>query len=66
MLADIPNVSVERFEGLLIDYCRSVDAGVIVRGLRVLTDFEYEEAYAEALRCLADDGHHVVPSIDDC
>ncbi|SDI66061.1 pantetheine-phosphate adenylyltransferase [Natribacillus halophilus] len=39
---DYPNVEVDSFDGLLIDYVRSKDAQVIVRGLRAVTDFEYE------------------------
>jgi len=41
-LAKLPNVEVDSFQGLLIDYCKRTEAGVIVRGLRLLTDFEYE------------------------
>jgi pantetheine-phosphate adenylyltransferase len=37
-----PNVSVESFDGLLVDYCRARGARAIVRGLRALSDFEYE------------------------
>src|SRR2546428_13674126 len=36
------NVSVESFDGLLVDYARARGAQVIVRGLRALSDFEYE------------------------
>lgn len=36
------NVSVDSFDGLLVDYVRRVRAGVILRGIRALTDFEYE------------------------
>lgn len=39
---DIPNVKVESFEGLLTDYCMQKKIYVIVRGLRAVTDFEYE------------------------
>ena len=39
---NLENVSVDTFEGLLIDYCRTIDAGVILRGLRAVTDFEFE------------------------
>ncbi|MCQ2523215.1 MAG: pantetheine-phosphate adenylyltransferase [Lachnospiraceae bacterium] len=39
---NIPNVKVESFEGLLIDYCKRKDVYVVVRGLRAVTDFEYE------------------------
>jgi pantetheine-phosphate adenylyltransferase len=44
----LPNVRVESFDGLLIDYCRDVGARVIVRGLRAATDFEYELQIAHA------------------
>jgi len=40
--AGIPNVSVDSFDGLLVDYARRQGAQVIVRGLRALSDFEYE------------------------
>lgn len=39
---DIPNVTVESFSGLLVDYARSRDIHVVIRGLRAITDFEYE------------------------
>lgn len=42
VVARLPNVRVESFDGLLIDYARSRGARVIVRGLRALSDFEYE------------------------
>jgi pantetheine-phosphate adenylyltransferase len=41
------------FEGLLIDFCRSRNAAVIVRGLRALADFEYEFQFAHMNRRLA-------------
>ncbi|WP_394835185.1 pantetheine-phosphate adenylyltransferase [Pendulispora rubella] len=44
----LPNVRVESFDGLLIDYCQQVGARVIVRGLRAVTDFEYELQIAHA------------------
>jgi pantetheine-phosphate adenylyltransferase len=44
----LPNVKVESFDGLLIDYCRRRGARVIVRGLRAATDFEYELQIAHA------------------
>src|SRR3954462_10925259 len=37
-----PNVEVDTFDGLLVDYARRKRAGVIVRGLRAISDFEYE------------------------
>lgn len=44
----LPNVKVDHFGGLLIDYCQSRGASVIVRGLRITTDFEYELQIAHA------------------
>jgi pantetheine-phosphate adenylyltransferase len=41
-LAPFPNVRVEGFSGLLMDFLRQQDAKVIVRGLRAVSDFEYE------------------------
>lgn len=40
--AHLPNVRVEPFEGLLVDFARKMDATVVVKGLRAITDFEYE------------------------
>lgn len=39
---DLPNVSVVPFEGLLVEFAKKMDAKVVVRGLRAITDFEYE------------------------
>ncbi len=39
---DIQNVEVVEFEGLLVDFAKSVDATVILKGLRAVSDFEYE------------------------
>src|SRR4029077_2283216 len=43
----------ESFDGLLVDFCRAHGAGVIVRGLRALADFEYEFQFAHMNRRLA-------------
>lgn len=40
--ADIPNVSVDSYDGLLADYAAMRGAGAIVKGLRAMSDFEYE------------------------
>ena len=57
MLKDVtshfPNVEVQSFAGLLIDFVRSNDANVIVRGLRAITDFEYELQLAQMNRVIA-------------
>lgn len=39
---EMPNVKIVPFEGLLIDFAKELDAKVIIRGLRAVTDFEYE------------------------
>jgi pantetheine-phosphate adenylyltransferase len=38
----LPNVSVDDFQGLLVEYCRGKGATVVVRGLRAVSDFEFE------------------------
>lgn len=47
MTADMPNVTVASFDGLLIDYAKQIGANIIVRGLRAITDFEYELQIAQ-------------------
>ncbi len=42
-----PNVTIEAFDGLLVDYAKRNDAAIIVRGLRAVTDFEYELQIAQ-------------------
>ena len=51
---DIPNVRVKSFEGMTIDFAKENDARVIIRGLRVISDYESEMQIA-----------HVNASIDD-
>jgi len=41
------NIEVRIFEGLTVDFCRKVNAGYILRGLRTSSDFEYERAIAQ-------------------
>ena len=50
---DIPNVEVQSFDGLLVDFMRQNHAKVIVRGLRAITDFEYELQLAQMNRVIA-------------
>lgn len=52
-LAHLPNVQVEHFEGLLVDYARQTGSYVIIRGLRAMSDFEYEFQMALMNRQLA-------------
>ncbi len=42
MFREYPNVEVDTFDGLLVDYARRRRASAIVRGLRAVSDFEYE------------------------
>ena len=42
-----PNVSVDSFHGLLVDYCSAAGIGAIVKGLRAMSDFEYELQMAQ-------------------
>jgi len=48
VVAHLSNVTVDAFDGLLIEYCAKKNATVIVRGLRATTDFEYELQIAHA------------------
>lgn len=45
--ADLPNVRADSFHGLLVDYCREHDIKAIVKGLRAVTDFDYELQMAQ-------------------
>ena len=44
---DIPKVRIIPFEGLLVDFARQMDARMVIRGLRAITDFEYELQMAQ-------------------
>ena len=45
--AAYPNVRIDSFHGLLVDYCRAHDVRAIVKGLRAVTDFDYELQMAQ-------------------
>ncbi len=49
----LPNVEVKSFNGLLVEFARAEGARVIIRGLRALSDFEYEFQYALTNKHLA-------------
>ncbi len=55
--AGLINCAVERFDGLLVEYCRQKGAAAIVRGLRSASDYEYE-------RQLAAVNHQLAPEIE--
>lgn len=52
---DLPNVKVDSFSGLLIDYAKSKNIHVAIRGLRAITDFEYELQIAQTNRKLSNE-----------
>ena len=52
---DIPNVSVDTFSGLLVDYARQKQAKALLRGIRAFTDYEYELQMALMNRKMAPD-----------
>ncbi|HEX2772591.1 MAG TPA: pantetheine-phosphate adenylyltransferase [Micromonosporaceae bacterium] len=45
--ASYGNVRVEAFRGLLVDFCRAQDAAVVIKGLRAVSDFDYELQMAQ-------------------
>ncbi|WP_025273891.1 pantetheine-phosphate adenylyltransferase [Haloglycomyces albus] len=45
--ADMPNVKVASFSGLVVDFCQQHDIGVIVKGVRAVSDFDYELQMAQ-------------------
>jgi pantetheine-phosphate adenylyltransferase len=45
--AEQPNIRVDSFHGLLVDYCREHEISVVVKGLRAVTDFDYELQMAQ-------------------
>lgn len=55
--AEADNISVMGYSSLTVDFCKKVDAQVIVRGLRVFSDFEYEFRMALA-------NHRLAPDLD--
>lgn len=47
VLAHLPNVEVDSFSGLLVDYAREKNCKIAIRGLRAMTDFDYELHFAQ-------------------
>ncbi len=44
----LDNVEVDSYSGLTLDYCKKINANVLIRGLRIVSDFEYEWSLAAA------------------
>lgn len=59
MFEDNPNVSVEQYQGLTIDFCIQVGASSILRGLRNSVDFEFEKSISQMNRKM----HHKVETV---
>lgn len=49
---DIPNVEVDSFDGLTVEYAKSKNATILLRGLRAVSDFEYEMQLSQTNRSL--------------
>ncbi len=56
---DLENVEVDSFDGLTIEYAKKRNANVIIRGLRAVSDFEYEMQLSQANSALCSDIHTV-------
>lgn len=52
-----PKISVQSYEGLTVDFCRQLNARFILRGIRYVSDFEYE-------RAIADMNHSLAPELE--
>lgn len=50
-----PNVEIRSFQGLLVDFAKECDAHILIRGLRAVTDFEYELQMSQTNRKIAPD-----------
>src|SRR6187402_982813 len=48
-----PKLHIVAYEGLTIDFCRSINAAYMIRGIRTVSDFEYEKAIAQMNHALA-------------
>ena len=55
VFANEPKVEVQTYEGLTVDFCKKIDAHYMIRGIRTVSDFEYEKAIAQMNHALAPD-----------
>lgn len=55
IFSDDPRIEVTGYQGLTIDFCHQIGANYILRGIRYISDFEYEKAIADMNRMLATD-----------
>lgn len=59
VLAELPNVTVQGYSGLTVDFAREQQCGIVIRGLRAVSDFEFEFQFANMSRHLARDVDYV-------
>jgi pantetheine-phosphate adenylyltransferase len=57
VFADESKVEVQTYEGLTVEFCKKIDAQFMIRGIRTVSDFEYEKAIAQM-------NHALVPDIE--
>jgi pantetheine-phosphate adenylyltransferase len=57
VLAELPNVSIQGYHGLTVEFAKNNQIGVIIRGLRAVSDFEFEFQ-------LANMGRHIAPGVE--
>lgn len=57
LTSQFPNVRIDSFDGLLVDFAKRIEAPIVIRGLRAVTDFEYELQIAQT-------NHEVYPEIE--
>ena len=64
--SDLPSVEIQSFSGLLVNFVRKVDAAAVVRGIRAVSDFEYEFQMALMNRELAPDAETIfmMPAVE--
>jgi pantetheine-phosphate adenylyltransferase len=57
VFADEPKVEVQTYEGLTVEFCKKIQSNYMIRGIRTVSDFEYEKAIAQM-------NHAMVPEIE--
>ncbi len=57
VFADEPKVEIQTYSGLTVDFCKQIGAKYMIRGIRTVSDFEYEKAIAQM-------NHALVPEIE--
>jgi len=57
VFADEPKVEIQTYSGLTVDFCKEIGANYMIRGIRTVSDFEYEKAIAQM-------NHALIPEIE--